>query len=189
MDKKWEKVLRDYDAHCLKVAKAATININELPADKLRRIKGLEADYIAWFEYYFKHYAKCKSAKFHREMAEAITGNPKVKFLGEIYRSGAKSTHIDMGIPLYLMVTGKMKFMVLLGETDLKAKILISDIQAELQYNPRFLNDYGKLLKYGDWEQRQFLYYYGRKVLLTGFRPVPARPARRRRPPGLHRGG
>ena len=42
--------------------------------------------------------------------------------LAEIYRSGAKSVHLDLGIPLYLYVTGKLHFMLLVGQTDLKAK-------------------------------------------------------------------
>lgn len=173
MDKKWEKILRDYDLHCQRVAKATTININETVAEKHKRVKKLEEDYIAWFEYYFPHFAKVKSAPYQKQLAVRIIKNPKGKTLAEIYRSGGKSVHIDMGIPMYMMVTGLMKFMLLFGETDIKARVLISDIQSELQYNQRFINDYGRKFKYGDWSSGKFSTTDGVRFVSLGFGQSP----------------
>lgn len=171
MTKSFEKLLKQYEEHCRKIEQSATVNINETPKEKLKRIKELEKDYVAWFEYYFQMYAKSKCAKFHKKMANTIIDNPDVSFLGEIYRSGAKSVHLDMGIPLFLYLVKKdLFFMLLIGETVDKAKKLISDIQAQLLHNPRLINDYGKRFKYGDWSEGDFSTIDGVRFISKGFR-------------------
>ena len=156
MSPKWEKLIKEYEAHCVRIKKATTININEKPADKLERIKRLESDYITWFEYYFPNYAKKPCAPYHKEMADLLIKNKIVNVLGEIYRSGAKSVHLGMGIPLYLYFTKDLFYMLLIGQTDPKAKKLIGKIQAQLKSNTRLINDYGRRFNYGDWTNGDF---------------------------------
>lgn len=156
MSPKWEKLIKEYDAHCVRIKKATTIDINEKPSDKLNRIKRLEEDYIAWFEYYFPNYAKSPCAPYHVELANVIINNKIVNVLGEIYRSGAKSVHLGMGIPLFLYFTKDLFYMMLIGQTDTKAKKLIGKIQAQLKSNTRLINDYGKRFNYGDWTNGDF---------------------------------
>ena len=165
-----QKILKQYEEHCRKVAQATTININESPGDKLRRIKELEKDYVTWFEYYFPMYAKSKCSPYHIEIADLIISNKIIDILLEIYRSGAKSVHADMGIPLYLYYTDDLFFMLLIGQTVDKGKKLISDVQAQLQYNQRLLNDYGTRYKYGDWSEGDFSTIDGVKFVSRGFR-------------------
>jgi len=170
---KWEKYLKDYDAHCQKIIKATSIDITETREQQVARIKRLEANYIDWFEYYYPHIAKTKSAKYHGKLARTIIDNPKSKTLAEIYRSGAKSVHVSMGIPIFLYTKGQLRFMLLIGETDIKAKILISDIQSELQYNQRFINDYGRKFKFGDWSAGKFSTIDGARFVAMGFGQSP----------------
>lgn len=155
-ESKWDKLIKNYEEHCRRIKKATTININEKPADKLLRIKRLEKDYIAWFEYYFPNYAKKPCAWFHKEMASLLINNKVISLLGEIYRSGAKSVHLGMGIPLYLYFTKDLFYMLLIGQTDPKARKLIGKIQGQLKYNQRLINDYGKRFNYGDWSDGDF---------------------------------
>lgn len=173
MDKVHERFIAQYDKHCQMVAKATLILLGEKPADRYRRMKELEKDYIKWFEYYFPHYAKVKCARYHKRLANRIINNSKGKTLAEIYRSGGKSVHIDMGIPLFLMVTGQMKFMLLIGETADKAKQLLGDIQAELEFNQRFLNDYGRKFQKGDWADGDFYTSDGVRFKSLGFGQSP----------------
>lgn len=173
MDKKWEKAIADYDKHCQKIAKATVIAFDEKPGEKSKRIKDLESDYIKWFEYYFSEYAKCKSAPYHKKLANKIIKNKKIRLLGEIFRSGAKSIHGDLGIPLYLLVTGEMKFMLLIGETDFKAKKLLGDLQAELEFNQRIINDYGRKFKKGNWADGDFSTSDGVRFVSLGFGQSP----------------
>ncbi|QTV06048.1 hypothetical protein [Faecalibacter bovis] len=171
MTKSFEKLIKQYEEHCRKIEQSATININETPKEKIKRMRGLERDYVDWFEYYFQMYAKSKCAWFHKRMANKIIENPECNLLGEIYRSGAKSVHLDMGIPLYLYLVKKdLFFLLLIGETVDKAKKLISDIQAQLQHNSRLINDYGKRFKYGDWAEGDFSTVDGVRFVSRGFR-------------------
>jgi predicted phage terminase large subunit-like protein len=156
MDRKWEKLIKQYEEHCRRIKKSTSVDINEKPASKAKRIVELESDYIKWFEYYFPNYAKFPSAWFHKRMAKLIIENKIVSLLAEIYRSGAKSVHLGMGIPLYLYFTNDMFYMLLIGQTDPKAKKLISKIQAQFQHNQRLINDYGKRYNYGDWTGGDF---------------------------------
>jgi predicted phage terminase large subunit-like protein len=171
---KYYKLLLDYDKHCQRIAAATTIRINEPPADKAERIRKLEKDYVKWFEYYFPNYAKYKCAWFHKKLANAIIKNKVVRALAAWFRSAAKSVHIDLGIPLYLyLALNDLHFMLLVGETDPKAKKLLSGIQAQLQYNKRIINDYGERFKFGDWADGDFSTTDGVRFQAIGFGMSP----------------
>jgi predicted phage terminase large subunit-like protein len=170
----YNKILLDYDAHCKRIAQATSININETPAEKVKRIKYLEADYVRWFEYYFPNYAKKPCAWFHKKLAKMIIYNKRIRALAEWFRSAAKSVHIDMGIPLFLyLVMRDLFFMLLIGETEPKAKKLLSGIQAQLQHNKRLINDYGEKFKFGDWSDGDFTTTDGVKFQAIGFGQNP----------------
>ena len=78
IDQKFQKQLARYEEHCRRISKATFININESAADKVRRVKELENDYISWFEYYFPNYARVKCAWFHRQFADDIINNTEI---------------------------------------------------------------------------------------------------------------
>ncbi|UZX27747.1 phage terminase large subunit [Riemerella anatipestifer] len=164
-----EKLLREYDEHAKSIEQSTGqgINPNESPAERRKKRLEWEKDYIVWFEEMFPHYAKVKCAWFHKKLANIIINNDVCEVLAEIYRSGAKSVHICMGIPLYLYVTGKLRFMLLVGQTDLKAKKLISDIQKELVHNRKFIHYYGKKFKFGDWADGDFTTTDGVKFMTS----------------------
>lgn len=169
-NKKYSKLLADYEKHCVRIAQATSINIHESPAEKLVRIKALEKDYEAWFSYYFPNYAKSKCAWFHIELAKLIIKHLNIRALVEWFRSAAKSVHVCLGIPLYLyLVPGELHFMLLIGETEPKAKQLLSGIQAELQFNNRLKNDYGEKFQQGDWAEGDFTTTDGVKFHAIGF--------------------
>ncbi len=173
MDRRLEKYIKEYEQHCIRIKQATSINIHESVKEKSDRMKKLEGEYAKWFEYYFPSYAKNPCAWFHKRMAKAITDNPVISFLAEIYRSGAKSVHLDMGIPMYLYIKGELNFMLLVGETETKAKKLISDIQAQFEHNQRFINDYGRKFKYGHWADGDFTTTDGAKFMALGFGQSP----------------
>lgn len=59
IDKKFQKLIDNYEEHCRRIAKASVVDIHERPADKIARVKRIEKDYVTWFEYYFPNYARC----------------------------------------------------------------------------------------------------------------------------------
>ena len=173
-DKKHQKLLQEYEKHCQLIAKATSINIHETAAQKAERIKEMEANYATWFEYYFPSYAKHKCASFHKRLAYYIIYKKRLRLLAELYRSAGKSVHIDMGIPLYLyFVKNDLRFMLLVGETEPKAKKLLSGIQAQLEHNNRLQNDYGKRASVGDWADGSFVTSDGVRFMSLGFGQNP----------------
>jgi len=143
-------------------------------AQKTADLKEVEPSYIKWFEKFFPHYAKSKCAWYHALMADTIIKNKKLNLLNEIFRSGGKSVHVDMGIPLYLYLVKKdLFFMLLIGETEAKAKRLLSDIQAELQYNEILKTYYGERFQFGDWAEGDFVTTDGIQFLALGFGQNP----------------
>ncbi len=151
IDNKLEKLIKKYNEDCKQIVIATSIDINESLSNKVIRRRALEKNYIKWFAYYFPQYAKYPSAPFHRKLANLIVKNKKIRLLAEMFRSAAKSTHVNMGIPLYLfLVLNELNFMLLIGETEPKAKRLLSGIQAQLAFNNRIINDYGECMGTGD---------------------------------------
>ena len=178
IDRKFQRLLDNYELHCRRIAQATSIDINETPAAKIARVRSLEGGYVRWFEYYFPDYAQSPCAWFHAQMAQDIIGGSEspateIYEMLEIYRSGAKSVHADMGIPLFLMYTGRLDFMLLIGETEAKAQKLLSACQAQLQYNKRLINDYGARHKQGDWSAGEFLTVDGVRFMALGFGQNP----------------
>lgn len=142
-------------------------------ADKSAKLSEIEPDYAEWFQFIFPHY-KSKCAWYHVEMANAIVKHKNLRLLNEIFRSGAKSVHADMGIPLYLYLVHKdLFFMLLMGETEPKAKRLLSDIQAELQFNEILKTYYGNRFKFGSWAEGDFETTDGIIFLAMGFGQNP----------------
>lgn len=173
LNREMEKLLKWYDNHCKSIEQSTSIDINQTPAERRRYIKQLEKDYANWFSELFPQYAKSECAWFHKKMAKLLIENDICNLLAEIYRSGAKSVHLCMGVPLYLYVTGRLKFMLLIGQTEPKAKKLIADIQTQLTYNKRFIHYYGKKFKFGDWADGDFTTTDGAKFVAMGIGQSP----------------
>lgn len=154
---KYDKLLKDYEQHCRRIERATQVDISETSAEQAARIKRLERNYKDWFQYYFPNYASVPCSWFHIKAADMIIRNPVIYLLLVWFRGAAKSVHVCMGIPLNLMIVKKdLHFMVLIGLNERKANRLLSDIQAQLIYNQRLINDYGKLFKFGDWSEGDF---------------------------------
>lgn len=187
MDKKFEKILLDYEVHSKRVERESAFTGNETLEQKNKRKKHLEAKYTRWFEHYFSHYTKKKKRKdstikethtpcasFHQEWADLIISNPTLKALIEAYRSSAKSTHIGMALPIFAyLVLGELNFMLLIGQTSYKALKLLGRIQAELRYNKKLINDYGARFSEGDWSKGDFLTSDGVRFMALGFGQDP----------------
>jgi predicted phage terminase large subunit-like protein len=151
-----------------------TVDDVESASEKSKRIKALEGDYVRWFEYYFPNYAKKKCAWFHKKLAKNVISNQRIKELAEWFRSAAKSVHIDMGIPLFLYYARQdLGFMLLVGETSTKAAKLLGDIQAQIEFNPRLISDYGVRRQQGDWAEGDFSTTDGVRFMSLGFLENP----------------
>ena len=161
-----KEALRVWKEHCTSVQSQTTVNKSETHAQKSARIELVRKDYNAFVAYYFPHYCVDKetglvipNAKFHVKAANKIKDNADIKAVFKWARGHAKSTHVDIMIPLWLKCQKKREInvMVLVGKSQDSADTLLGDVQAELQYNQRYINDFGKQYNAGSWTEGEFV--------------------------------
>lgn len=160
------KALQQWKRHCENVQSQTAVNKAESPADKHARIQRARADYAFFVEYYFPHYCTdpktgkvTKSAKFHITTANKILKTRNLKAVLKWARGHAKSTHCNVFIPLWLKCqkVREINVMVLVGKSQDNANTLLGDIQAELEFNQRYISDFGVQKNEGSWQEGEFV--------------------------------
>lgn len=160
------KAQERWKQHCETVQSATAVNINETQAQHLARIRRLRSDYAAFVDYYFPHWTvnpetgkATPCAPFHVSAANAILKDRNIKAAFQWHRGAAKSTNMDVFVPMWLMAQEhhEINVMVLVGKSEDNAKTLLGDIQAELQYNQRYIHDFGEQYNVGSWEEGEFV--------------------------------
>lgn len=158
--------LKQWKKHCETVQNSTTINVAESEKDKLARIKKVRSDYAAFVDYYFPHYTvnpetgkTTPCADFHIKAANKVKKERNLKAVFKWHRGAAKSTHLDIFIPLWLKCqeVKQLNVMVLVGKSEDNANTLLADIQAELQFNQRYIHDFGQQYNNGSWEEGEFV--------------------------------
>lgn len=158
--------LERWKKHCETVQNSTTINVAETEKEKLARIKKVRADYAAFVDYYFPHYTinpetgkTTPCADFHIKAANKVKKERNLKAVFKWHRGAAKSTHLDIFIPLWLKCqeVKQLNVMVLVGKSEDNANTLLADIQAELQFNQRYVHDFGQQYNNGSWEDGEFV--------------------------------
>ena len=161
-----KKAIEEWKQHCETVQAATSVNIIESPAQRLARIAWLRSDYAAFVDYYFPHWTinpetgkATPCAKFHIDAANKIKANRNLKAGFVWHRGAAKSTNMDVFVPMWLMCQERREInvMVIVGKSEDNAKTLLGDIQAELQYNQRYIADFGEQYNAGSWEEGEFV--------------------------------
>ena len=149
----------NWQKHCTEIAGATTVDERENKALQLARIARARRDYAYFVEYYFPHFAKCKCGKFQTDAANFILKNPNTRAVFKWARAHAKSTHMDVFIPLWLKCQKERQInvMVVVGKSQDNANTLLGDIQAELQHNRRYAHDFGKQHNAGHWTDGEFV--------------------------------
>lgn len=176
--------IAEWKEHCKRVQSMTDITdlVNETPVDKDRRIARLRKNYGEFCQYYFPHYLTLKdkttgkpirlvpNAPFHNAAANKIKSTPNLKAVFKWPRAHAKSTHMDIFVPLWLMFQEMplIHFMVIVGKSEDSAIRLLSDIQAELEYNKRLIADFGEQKNNGSWLAGEFKTSSGIKFLGCG---------------------
>ena len=99
---RWQK-------HCETVQQATVVNTAETEREKLARIRRVRSDYAAFVDYYFPHYTvnpetgkQTPCAPFHIKAANKVLKERNLKAAFKWHRGAAKSTHLDIFIPMWL---------------------------------------------------------------------------------------
>lgn len=171
-----KEAIRQWRVHCEEIQTAtAVLGRSETPTAKRARIARLLADYDAFVEYYFAHWITADdgrvihNAPFHKAAAEEVRKNRNL-LAGKMWARGhAKSTHFDVFIPMWLMQQpGQLNVMVLVSKSQEMAATLLGDLQAELQYNQRYIADFGWQYNDGSWEDGAFVTQSGKAFFARG---------------------
>jgi len=180
-----KKALEAWQEHCKRIQSFTDTSVmkEESRQEREQRIGRLQQNYAAFCEYYFPHFLQLKdkttgevmrtihNAPFHNQAARKIKSTPNLKAVFMWPRGHAKSTHMDVFMPLWLMFQPKrlINFMVIVGKSEDSAIRLLADIQAELQYNDRLKRDFGEQKpSSGDWTGGEFKAQCGVKFLAVG---------------------
>lgn len=174
----------EWQEHCRQIQSITDTKslVRETAVEKEQRIRRLQKDYAAFCEYYFPHFLQQRdkvtgevvrivhNAPFHNAAAQKVKNTPNLKAVFKWPRGHAKSTHMDIFTPLWLMFQPKrlIDFMVVVGKSEDSANRLLGDIQAELGYNKRIIADYGKQMSMGDWTEGEFTTKDGVHFLACG---------------------
>lgn len=166
-----KEALELWKHHCETVQDATVVASHETQAQRTRRIRHLLADYGAFVDYYFPHYTvnpqtgkPTPCAPFQIKMANTVKADRNYKGVAKWHRGAAKSTHMDVFLPMWLKAQSwggaalrEFWVMVLVGKSQDNANQLLADIQAELQYNQRYIADFGEQYNNGSWQDGSFV--------------------------------
>lgn len=151
-----KKARENYLRKLQHIRSGATANPWETEREQVERILRAKTDVAFFVEYYLSHYATAPSAHFHLRLADQVISNRVCKIIVRWGRGLAKSVWCDVIIPLWLWINGEINYMVIVGNNFDKAKILLSDLQAEFEANPRLQHDFGEQIQRGNWEDGYF---------------------------------
>lgn len=168
-----KQAIAKWQEHCKRVQSLTSTAMlaEETPVQKDKRIKRLQGNYQEFCEYYFAHWMTLRdkvtgeilhtvhNAFFHNAAALKVKNTPNLKAVFEWPRGHAKSTHFDVFIPMWLMFQPQrlINVMVVVGKSEDSARTLLSDIQAELEYNQRVIADFGQQKALGNWTDGEFV--------------------------------
>ncbi len=185
LTKEQKEAFEKWQEHCREVQTLTAVSLaiaKETPVERDRRIKRLLSNYDEFCEYYFAHFLVLRdkttgdviktihNAPFHTKAALKIKNTPNLKAVFKWPRGHAKSTHIGVFIPLWLIFQPKrlIDFMVTVGKSEDSATRLLGDLQAELEFNQKLIADFGEQKNLGSWIEGEFKTKGGAKFLAVG---------------------
>lgn len=178
-----KSLIRDFQDLVDVIKSSTSFNPRESAADKRKRIAMLLDNYEAFCIYYFPEYCYSAMASFQKDLQKSVIDKPNNIFLFQWSRGFAKSTHGGVFIPLFIKCKGLLTGMMVGSHDEPLAAERLADIQANLQFNLRFINDFGEQFSLGNWEDGKFktkdgvgFYAFGKKQSPRGTRFQWKRP-------------
>lgn len=162
--KEYKELLERFKARSEYINKATIDNIiEETPEEQEERIKMLlkPENYGLLFNYYFGTgtpipMADSDCAWYHKSIYNDLYYNDFITLFNIIFRGGAKSTHANMGYPFALKQSEIAKFFLTVGANEVRAAMLLQDLQVQFECNNLIVKDFGMQKGYGGWADGQF---------------------------------
>ena len=159
--------------------------IQQIINDRKIRAAVASKSHYWFFNIYFSHYVKYPTAPFQREIF-ALTEQENIRNVIMVaFRGSAKSTIMTLSYPIWAILgQQEKKFIVLLGQTQSKAKQYLLNIKRELESNELLRNDLGPFQEVDEWGSLSLVIpKYGAKIStasidqsIRGLRHGPDRP-------------
>ena len=151
--------------------KFTPVDHSETAAQQKKRIADLEASPQKWKEYYFPQYFKYPSPGFHKRastrLLKMFKQNKHWYETRHWARGLSKSTTLMFDI-LYLVMTGKIRNIILTSSTYDAAEGFLNKYMVQLDSNQRIINDYGIQELAGSWTMGNFKTKKGAKFMALG---------------------
>lgn len=160
---------KDYQREKLKVLKLLEEVTLFDDSDDARRLAECEADFWQFAHAYLPHYFSApKQAEWHGELVDTLNTVRNRVATVAAPRGYSKSTIVSFAYILWRVLFKKTRFTVLEMETEPKAVMQTWRILLELQFNPRILHDFGKIVA-DECSRGDF------STIVTESRPYPTR--------------
>jgi predicted phage terminase large subunit-like protein len=152
------EAFRAWEAHRQHLTTWIKTNGTNPTGTRAERIARARKDYDFFVKTYFPHLAKSPSAAFHIEAANFIRRTPDACCAFKWPRGHAKSTHMGVFIPMWLLIQDSARplVMLLVSKSEDAADRLLADLQAELQFNDIYQTDFNVRAKSDSWSQGEF---------------------------------
>ena len=141
-------------------------------AEKARKKAYLEKHPVEWMQYFFPNYASCPFAPFQKEAINRICRNDEWYEVWSWSRELAKST-VSMMLELYLMLTGRKRYLLMVSATQDSAVRLLAPYRANLEANGRIIDFYGEQQSLNKWEETNFVTRSNLTFLAVGYGNAP----------------
>lgn len=137
------------------IRKQTALMQGENEQQQKKRIKLLEADIVLWCKYHFPNFCYAEFADFQIRYMHRLIEKEEWYEVVMWSRELAKST-ITMMVILYLTLTGKKKYVLLISNSSENAERLLMPYKGNLEANQRIINDYGLQELPGQWTSGEF---------------------------------
>lgn len=171
--------LKAWNEHCEAFRRSATVDLSETHVEKIKRIKRLEANSEAWFQYYFPSYCQdpktgkfIEPAPFQKVSTKIVLSTLELYLIRCWFRESAKSSR-SMMEDIYQAMTGQITNFLLVSNTHDNATRLLLEYKACFDVNPRLINDYGMQQKHGSWKADEFTIKKGCSFRAIGWGESP----------------
>lgn len=143
---------------CSRIQAATSTLAGVTSPDRDKRIAKARKDYDCFVKTYYPHLAAKPTSKFQKEAANYVLKNDRARAVFEWARGHAKSTHISMMIPMWILSQESHTplTMVLVSKSQDAAKQLLADLQAEFESNELYKTDYDIRRGDGIWSDGRF---------------------------------
>lgn len=151
---------------------ATPINTRETQAERIARVRRLEAHPEEWFRYYFPNFCTAEPAKFHRLATARLLAHNEWFEVRAWSRELAKSARSMMEI-IYLALRKEVKNVLLVSNSHQNATDLLAPFKACFETNQRIEQDYGRQQNLGTWKEDKFVAKCGCSFRALGWGESP----------------